>query len=100
MYNKTYFTCFILSAFITFSTGAFAEEETQCTAKRFLSENTYQLSLLKTSNDKAQIAIFFLGDNKGVNRSGCCSWHQGVCGCSNGRALCCDGTLSPTCGCN
>jgi len=26
-------------------------------------------------------------------RSGCCSWHHGVCGCSGGRALCCDGTL-------
>lgn len=33
-------------------------------------------------------------------RRGCCSWHGGVCGCSNGRAQCCDGTLSPTCGCD
>lgn len=33
-------------------------------------------------------------------RSGCCSWHGGVCGCaSNGRVICCDGTLSPTCYC-
>jgi len=32
-------------------------------------------------------------------KSGCCSWHGGVCGCSGGRALCCDGALSPTCGC-
>ena len=31
--------------------------------------------------------------------SGCCSWHRGVCGCSGGRSLCCDGTLSPTCTC-
>lgn len=30
---------------------------------------------------------------------GCCSHHSGVCGCSNGRARCCDGTLSPSCGC-
>ena len=30
---------------------------------------------------------------------GCCSHHGGVCGCSGGRALCCDGTLSPSCGC-
>jgi len=35
-----------------------------------------------------------------VNRRGCCSHHGGVCGCSNGRALCCDGILSPTCGCD
>ena len=33
-------------------------------------------------------------------RRGCCSWHQGVCGCSNGRAVCCDGSYSPTCGCD
>ena len=32
-------------------------------------------------------------------KAGCCSWHGGVCGCSGGRALCCDGALSPTCGC-
>lgn len=34
------------------------------------------------------------------NRRGCCSHHNGVCGCSHGRALCCDGTLSPSCGCD
>lgn len=34
-----------------------------------------------------------------VERRGCCSHHGGVCGCENGRALCCDGRLSPTCGC-
>ena len=31
---------------------------------------------------------------------GCCSHHSGVCGCSKGRATCCDGSLSPTCGCD
>ena len=32
--------------------------------------------------------------------SGCCSWHDGVCGCgSNGRQICCDGQYSPTCTC-
>jgi len=35
-----------------------------------------------------------------IQRSGCCSWHQGVCGCSgSGRVICCDGTLSPSCTC-
>lgn len=33
-------------------------------------------------------------------QSGCCSWHQGVCGCSGGRVTCCDGSVSPSCGCN
>lgn len=32
-------------------------------------------------------------------RKGCCSNHGGVCGCSMGRAVCCDGSLSPSCGC-
>jgi hypothetical protein len=32
-------------------------------------------------------------------QSGCCSWHGGVCGCSNGRKVCCDKTLSPSCKC-
>lgn len=33
-------------------------------------------------------------------RRGCCSHHSGVCGCSDGRAVCCDNTLSPSCGCD
>ena len=33
------------------------------------------------------------------NRRGCCSHHGGVCGCSGGRAVCCDGSYSPSCGC-
>jgi hypothetical protein len=34
-------------------------------------------------------------------RRSCCSWHGGVCGCNDsaGRLLCCDGSLSPSCGC-
>lgn len=32
-------------------------------------------------------------------QSGCCSHHGGVCGCYGGRAQCCDGVLSPSCGC-
>ena len=32
-------------------------------------------------------------------QSGCCSWHGGVCGCSNGRKTCCDGQASPSCKC-
>lgn len=37
---------------------------------------------------------------KELQKSGCCSYHGGVCGCEGGRAKCCDGTLSPTCGCD
>lgn len=34
-----------------------------------------------------------------IEQSGCCSHHQGVCGCLSGRKQCCDGTLSPSCRC-
>ena len=48
------------------------------------------------SNDgnkvSAQCNIFY--------RRGCCSHHGGVCGCKSNRALCCDGSLSPSCGCD
>jgi hypothetical protein len=31
---------------------------------------------------------------------GCCSWHDGVCGCSGGVIQCCDGSSSPSCRCH
>lgn len=37
--------------------------------------------------------------SKDEARSGCCSHHSGVCGCSSGSVQCCDGTASPSCGC-
>ena len=39
-------------------------------------------------------------DSSPLPRSGCCSHHGGECGCRGGRALCCDNTLSPSCGCD
>ena len=35
-----------------------------------------------------------------IVQKGCCSHHGGVCGCSGGTAMCCDGNPSPTCGCH
>lgn len=32
--------------------------------------------------------------------AGCCHYNQGVCGCENGRARCCDGKASASCRCN
>jgi hypothetical protein len=48
----------------------------------------------------AQIAGTKVKDFQEPQRRGCCSHHGGVCGCKYGRALCCDGELSPTCGCD
>lgn len=31
---------------------------------------------------------------------GCCHYNQGVCGCEDGRARCCDGKLSASCRCD
>lgn len=49
---------------------------------------------------KAVMLTEMRGDKDGFERSGCCSHHQGVCGCSFGRAVCCDSTYSPSCGCD
>ena len=38
--------------------------------------------------------------NQKIARSGCCSWHGGVCDCIGGRIVCCDGTFSPNCTCH
>lgn len=35
-----------------------------------------------------------------LSRRGCCSHHSGVCNCSGGRVVCCDGSYSPSCTCN
>ena len=34
-----------------------------------------------------------------ISQRGCCSHHGGVCGCSGGGIRCCDGSMSPSCGC-
>jgi opacity protein-like surface antigen len=50
--------------------------------------------------DQAQLATLTEEARRAVlERRGCCSWHGGVCGCGGSRAQCCDGTLSPSCGC-
>lgn len=57
-----------------------------------------QLSLILIT---ALIAVFLYPQAISA-RSGCCSWHSGVCGCDSsvGRQVCCDGTYSPSCTCN
>ena len=53
------------------------------------------MTCLQTPNSQQENTF----DHILLARSGCCSWHQGACGCSGSRQLCCDGTLSPTCMC-
>lgn len=59
--------------------------------------------LEKSSAMKFFIIIFIsicLITNSANARRGCCSHHGGVSGCSGGRQLCRDGTLSPSCTCS
>jgi len=65
-----------LTLFLLFSLSAIAEENI---CEQLLSQNI----------SKEELA-----------QRGCCSHHGGVCGCSGGRAVCCDGALSPSCGCH
>lgn len=59
---------------------------------------------LKASQDSiisSYLLCMFSSKNSGtISKSGCCSWHGGVCGCSGSRQQCCDGSISPTCTCN
>jgi hypothetical protein len=66
----------LLALFLLFSLGSIAEE---ISCDQLLSQNA----------SKEELA-----------QQGCCSHHGGVCGCSGGRAACCDGALSPSCGCH
>ncbi len=47
------------------------------------------------------LAIFLSITGIAQAKSGCCSWHDGVCGCDTdtGKQQCCDGTDSPSCTC-
>lgn len=54
----------------------------------------------ETGKDKGADSTCNKSDIEEVAQRGCCSHHSGVCGCStDGRAQCCDGALSPSCGC-
>ena len=39
------------------------------------------------------------GSGRKLKKQGCCSRHKGVCGCADGKVVCCDETLSPSCKC-
>lgn len=55
-------------------------------------------SRAESSQDPIVVAQLITKDE--LQRRGCCSHHGGVCGCQEGRAICCDGTPSPSCGCD
>ncbi|WP_303851855.1 hypothetical protein [Seleniivibrio woodruffii] len=77
---------FLLMILLAFS--AYAQERKAVCEKPLYAFN-YQTKTILSQNIKDEDF-----------RRGCCSHHGGVCGCSGGRALCCDGSLSPSCGCD
>ena len=82
-------------ASLLFSSVSFAD----CTSNQ--SANNQILRTI-ASADQTQTENYSSSQKKvdQTARQGCCSHHNGVCGCSNGRAACCDGSYSPSCGCN
>ncbi|MHA1541228.1 MAG: hypothetical protein ACTSXL_05550 [Alphaproteobacteria bacterium] len=82
----------LICALALYSTTAFSSGNVVSKKTKSLKERI-QLVSSKSSNCNKKL-------KNADQRSGCCSWHKGVCGCSGGRAYCCDGTLSPSCGCD
>jgi len=80
----------VILLFISFA--SFAEEPTE--PKNVQMAPTEQSTTNKPFLQKKECHL----DDKAEGR-GCCSHHDGVCGCAGGRAQCCDGALSPSCGC-
>ncbi|WP_304545986.1 hypothetical protein [Sulfurimonas microaerophilic] len=60
-------------------------------------ENTQKCNIQGNVVEKQQISKDTKFDE--VKQRGCCSWHGGISGCSNGRVVCNDGTYSPSCTC-
>jgi len=59
------------------------------------------LSIFIISSQTKKIEEFKISNKNPleVKQRGCCSWHGGVDGCSGGRVVCSDGSLSPSCTC-
>ncbi len=99
MYKNHFFSLVILFL-MSFAISAIAATTEQlCDSKDIFHQQWYQLGYLKIGDEKELNVASYITPIKTLNRSGCCSWHEGVCGCSSGRTVCCDGSYSPTCGC-
>lgn len=63
---------------------------TEDVATKPANPNTVQCESLQSSGASKEL----------LAQSGCCSHHDGVCGCSGTMVLCCDNSFSPSCRCN
>ena len=90
-------TLFLTIGLLIFSFYALAQQECKDTTE----SKTIEKLLFNATPTYERGPASIKGDDKTKEyRRGCCSWHGGVCGCSYGNIVCCDGQLSPSCGCS
>lgn len=66
--------------------------------KGYLASFTLVIALLFITATATPLAMASLCDPLSADKRGCCSHHNGVCGCNQvtGMQRCCDGTDSPS----
>ena len=98
---------FLMFVLATFSSGAIIETQAEISqaqapqlqlSQPLTAEGIEALSVDVDNDGDACEGQTFASAEEAL-QSGCCSWHGGVCGCQNGRKVCCDRTLSPSCRC-
>ena len=100
MYNRSRFFSLATLFLMLFTISAIAATTEQlCDSTDIFHQEWDQLGYFKIGDEEKLNVVSSITPTKTLNRSGCCSWHQGACGCSRGRTVCCDGSYSPTCGC-
>lgn len=73
---------------------------TICLGAIAIADTASIVDIAKSKEVQCQKLIKDGASEKEIAQRGCCSWHSGVCGCSDsGSVSCCDGTLSPSCTC-
>jgi hypothetical protein len=68
-------------------------------AASLLRPDTTSIRKSTPTNSAAAVDLCLASQDNPMGQ-GCCSWHGGECGFQNGRDVCCDGTLSPSCSCH
>ena len=97
MKRVSFLNLIFLSLILLFST-AFTAFVTGVSSVSYADDLKVSELAKPTMNLKLEIVIPSLEQK--IARSGCCSWHGGVCDCIGGRVVCCDGTFSPSCTCH
>lgn len=68
-------------------------------AASFLRSDAMSIRQSAQANRAMAVGLCLASEDNPMGQ-GCCSWHGGECGCQDGRDVCCDDTLSPSCTCH